>query len=283
MTSRLAAAVAIASIAAATVAAQELWRGGQDPFQRGFGRFRREPPKYATRESFDGGFNFCRLMYESDRREEGGQGWTTDYPGADINLSIRLSELTKITVSRARNGEPNHVVVPIMDPLLFKCPFLMIEDVGTVRFSDQEVRQLRAYFDKGGFMWADDFWGTWAWEQWEEEIGRVLPPGEFPIVEIPMDHPMFRTLYTVTTVPQVANIGFWRRSGGGTSERGSDSAHPNVRGISDRDGRLMVLMTHNTDIADTWEREGENQDYFFLFSPEGYAVAVNVLIYSMTH
>lgn len=281
MIARVRAAVAIALIAAASIAAQELWRGGQDPFRRAFSRG--GPPRLATRDTFNGGFNFCRLLFDSDRREEGGSGWRTDYPGADINLSIRLAELTKIAVSRDRDGRPNHVVVPIMDEALFKCPFVIIEDSGTARFSPQEVKQLRAYFDKGGFMWADDFWGTWAWEQWEEEIGRVLPPGEFPIVELPMDHPVFRTLYTVTRVPQVANIGFWRRSGGGTSERGSDSPYPDVRGISDTNGRLMVLMTHNTDIADTWEREGENEDYFYHFSPEGYAVAIDVLIYAMTH
>jgi hypothetical protein len=280
MTARPRAAAAIAlAIAVASVAAQDLWRGPQDPFQRG--RFR--APRLPTRESFDGGFHFCRLQYDSDRREEGGTGWRTDYPGADINLSIRLSELTKITVSRARDGEPDYLVVPIMDDALFKCPWVMIEDSGTARFSDEEVKQLRAYFDKGGFMWADDFWGTWAWEQWEGEIGRVLPPRDFPIVELPMDHPIFRTLFTVTKVPQVANISFWRRSGGGTAERGSASPSPNVRGISDRDGRLIVLMTHNTDIADTWEREGESEDYFYLFSPDGYAVAVDVLIYAMSH
>ena len=31
----------------------------------------------------------------------------------------------------------------------------------------------------------------------------------------------------------------------------------------------MVLMTHNTDVADPWEREGENRKYFELFSPRG--------------
>jgi Domain of unknown function (DUF4159) len=56
-----------------------------------------------------------------------------------------------------------------------------------------------------------------------------------------------------------------------------------VRGISDRDGRLMVLMTHNTDISDAWEREGEDPQYFYSFSPNGYAVGINVLMYSMTH
>ena len=51
-------------------------------------------------DSFDGSFNFCRGMYDSDRREAGGMGWWTDYPDADINFSIRLSELTKTRVSK---------------------------------------------------------------------------------------------------------------------------------------------------------------------------------------
>ena len=59
--------------------------------------------------------------------------------------------------------------------------------------------------------------------------------------------------------------------------------HANFRGIADEHGRLMVVMTHNTDIADTWEREGENREYFERFSPDGYAIGVNVIIYAMTH
>jgi len=43
------------------------------------------------------------------------------------------------------------------------------------------------------------------------------------------------------------------------------------------------VMTHNTDIADTWEREGANREYFDLFSPEGYGIGVNFLLYAMTH
>jgi hypothetical protein len=45
----------------------------------------------------------------------------------------------------------------------------------------------------------------------------------------------------------------------------------------------MVLMTHNTDVSDSWEREGEDPRYFYRFSVEGYQVAMNVLIYVMTH
>lgn len=280
-TRRLIIAAAAAAIGASTLFAQDPFRG-QDLW-RGYGFFRGIPPRFPTRDSFDGAFNFCRLMFDSDRREDGGQGWRTDYPGADVNLSIRVSELTKILVSRQHEGTPNHLVVPIDDDALFKCPFVIIEDSGTARFSDEQVKRLRAYFEKGGFMWADDFWGTAAWEQWAEEIGRVLPPNEYPIVDLPLNHPIFHTLFNVEKVPQVSNIRFWRQTGGGTAERWGDSPHPNVRGISDRNGRLLVLMTHNTDIADSWEREGESEEYFFLFSPDGYAVAIDVLIYAMTH
>jgi hypothetical protein len=45
----------------------------------------------------------------------------------------------------------------------------------------------------------------------------------------------------------------------------------------------MVMMTHNTDIADTWERETNSTEYFDLFSPRGYAIGVNVVLYAMTH
>jgi hypothetical protein len=116
------------------------------------------------------------------------------------------------------------------------------------------------------------------------EITRVLPPGEFPMEDIPATHPIMRTLYHVEAVPQIPSINFWRRSGGGTSELGRDSREVYVRGITDARGRLMVLMTHNTDISDAWEREGEEpRDYFDIFSPIGYAIGVNVVLYALTH
>ena len=58
------------------------------------GRGSRVPPRYPTADTFGHGFVFCRGIYESDRREAGGTGWTTDYPDAERNFMIRLSELT---------------------------------------------------------------------------------------------------------------------------------------------------------------------------------------------
>ena len=73
------------------------------------------------------------------------------------------------------------------------------------------------------------------------------------------------------------------RSGGRTSERGPDSDEVHYRGVHDSQGRLIVLMTHNTDVSDAWEREGDNEDFFDLFSPRGYAIGVNIIVYALTH
>ena len=239
------------------------------------------PPRFPTPAFHDGGFTHCKVMYTSVRRERNGMGWATDYPYAAINLLTRVQELTKTRVSMGDEGEPNYWVVRATDEALFECPFTMATDVGTAAFNDAEVAGLRAYLLKGGFLWVDDFWGTRAWEQWAGEMHKVLP--EYIIVDVPAGHPIRTAMFTVTTLPQVTSINMWRRNGGATQERGSDSPVANFRMIADAQGRIMVLMTHNTDIGDSWEREGEDHEFFLQFSPEGYAVGINAVLYSLTH
>jgi uncharacterized protein DUF4159 len=266
-------------LAASAAAAQEQW----DRFRGGWGGRSRYPPRYPTATSFDGAFNFCRLIYTSDRREAGGSGWSTDYWDADLNFSTRLGELTKTTISRQAGGEPNHLSVRIADPALFECPILSATDVGTALFTDAEAQTLRAYLEKGGFLWVDDFWGPYAWDNWVSNISRVLPPGEYPIRDIPLDHPIRRMLFEFKELPQIPSINFWNQYGGQTSERFELSAETHFRGIADAQGRFMVIMTHNTDISDAWEREAADPRFFFSFSPQGYAVGLDVFLYGMTH
>lgn len=273
--------VALAGIGVAY--GQNIWAGG-------YGRF---PPRFPTKDSFVGTFNFCRVMFQSDRREK--QGWSTDYPGADLNFSTRLAELTKVQVKMTGRGngggggdedEPDAVVVRLTDDALFQCPFAFTEDVGTARFTDMEVERLREYLLKGGFFFVSDYHGTWAQEQFDEEIGRVLPPAQYPIIDItpPSDHPIWKMMFPVPKITQFASIQTWRRTGGGTIERWNENGDPpDARAIADSHGRLMVVMVHNSDIPDGWEREGEDPQYFFQFSPDAYAVGIDVLLYGMTH
>jgi len=268
----LAATVAVGLVVwlAAEVDAQ-FRRGG-----RGFGNVRR-----ATERDQDGAFHFCRVQFRSGIGGDGGN-WSVDFPRADINLTVRLGELTRAHISRT-NGEPNPLVVLLTDDALFQCPFVMMTEVGSIVFNEQEAARLREYVLKGGFVWADDFWGSYAWDWWEAQLRQVLPAGDFPIVDLDSSHPLFSSQFVIKQTPQIASINFWAATGGGTSERGADSAVARSRAILDAHGRIMVLMTHNTDIGDSFEREGDDPSYFLTMSVPGYAYGVNTLLYALTH
>ena len=262
------AAAVIAIAATATVHAQ-FRRGGFNA-------------RVATPEDFDGQFHYCRVVYRQSMNGRGGS-WRTDYPRADQNLSIRLGELTKVTVSKGPGGQPNILLVRLGGDELFGCPLAIMSAPGDAAIDATEGKRLREYLLKGGFLWVDDFWGTYQWEHWVSQLRNALPASEFPIFDLPLDHPLFKTQFEVPAVPQIPNIGFFIGSGGGTSEQGADSAVPHARGIADANGRLMMLMTHNTDIADAWEREGDDPSYFYNFSPRGYAFGINAVLYALTH
>ena len=117
------------------------------------------------------------------------------------------------------------------------------------------------------------------------EISRVLPPSQYPIRDVPMDHPVFKAMTHVEKVPQITSIQFWYRSGGRTPLPSADATAtlPTSATITDEHGRFLVVMTHNTDVADAWERESDDPRFFNQFSPDGYGFGINVLLYSMSH
>ena len=235
----------------------------------------------AAADGYDGGFRFCRIRFRTSPQGDGA-GWYVDYPRADQNLSIRLSQLTSIPVTTVGEGDPVNIVLRLTDAELFQCPFVMMTEPGGAEFDDQEAAQLGIYLQKGGFLWADDFWGSRAWDWWSGQIAKALPPSEYPIVDVPLDHPMYHTLFDVKEIPQIPNIGLWVTSHL-TSERGADSAEAHGRAIFDKKGHLMVYMTFNTDFGDSFERETESPDYFERFSVPAYEIAADVIVYALTH
>jgi len=253
----------------------------------GFGSLRGEqgdPAELPPREWPDRDTAGCHMLYTSVRREANGSGWRTDYPWAQRNLLIRMSELTKARVSWLKPHVPHVWLVRLTDPALFECPYLMASDVGTIGLSDEEVAGLRLYLMKGGFLWVDDFWGEAAWDQWSRELARAMPATEYSIEDVPLSDPIFQAMAVVKKIPQVTGIGFWRAVGGRTtSERGEETAVAHFRAIRDKHGSIIAVMTHNTDVSNSWERETEDPAYFYQFSVDGYALGINVLLYAMTH
>ena len=125
------AALVVAGVSA--VCAQDIWVGG--------GRMSRFSARFATAPDFDGSFQYCRAFYTSFGRG----GWRTDYPGADNNFSVRLAELTRVHIKLDDHHQPHHVVVPLNDPLLARCPMVFMTDIETAQFTPEEVQGLRDF------------------------------------------------------------------------------------------------------------------------------------------
>ncbi len=219
-------------------------------------------------------FTFVRLRYTSWGR----QGWTTDYPASDINLSFRLQQLTSLKVN------PTPKVLDITDPALRDYPFVYMVEPGGLQLSDAEVKTLREYLLGGGFLMVDDFWGNNEWDGFYEQIKRVFPDRE--IQDLDIKHPIFHSVFDLKQKPQMPSIdnALQGRSQGITWERGEEGREVHYRAFFDDKGRMVALICHNTDLGDGWEREGEDRWYFETFSEKmAYPMAINVIFYVMSH
>jgi hypothetical protein len=214
-------------------------------------------------------FYFTRGMYTGGRWDRA--AWSTDYPKADKQFLTVLRRLTNLDAY-----DSDHAMA-LDDPELRRHPFLYMLEVGSMSLTPAEVTGLRDYLLAGGFVFIDDFWGTREWWNFEQEIRQVLP--EHEIVDLPLDHPIFSSLYQVREIVQVPSVINWRRRRQ-TSEQ--DGFVPHARAIFDHDGRLMVMINWNTDIGDAWEW-AEQPDYPLEFSTFAYQMGANAVVYSMSH
>jgi hypothetical protein len=231
-------------------------------------------------------FTFARIRYTSSGGGwgwgRGGNRWYTDAPDADLNFGFRLQQLTALKVY------PHEKDIELTDPELFDHPFIYIVEPGALEFSEEEVKILRRYLLSGGFLMVDDFWGEREWLNLYEQMKRVFPERE--ATELSLEHPIFHCVFDLKEKPQIPNVGLGTESldpnspvFGVTWER-PDARTVHYKGIFDDKGRMMVIICHNTDLGDGWEREGDNEGYFREFSEKrAYPLGINIIFYAMTH
>ncbi len=223
-------------------------------------------------------FTFARIHYTVDGTHEFGRDpetrWAIDSPDSDLNLSWRLQQITSV------KADPDGRYVKITDKELFDFPFIYIVEPGRLTWTKEEIPILQRYLLNGGFAMFDDFWGDREWRNFEFEMKRLFP--ERAIKDIPLDHPIFRSVVPLQQKPQVPGLPHFLL--GRTHERGIEGEEAHYRGIFDDKGRLMVVICHNTDLGDGWEREGDNEEYFRQYSEkQAYPMGINILVYAMTH
>ena len=167
----------------------------------------------ATGPSF-GEFTFARTIYDSPYGSYRRRGmWAVDFPEADNNLIVGLREWAGTNLKIAPRPEQ----VPIMDDKLFDYPMIYFVEPGFLELSDEQAARLREYVARGGFMFFDDFWGDYEWENLETQLHKIWPDRQAK--DLPLSHPVFHSYLDIDEIVQVPNIMNARR-GGDTSEKG---------------------------------------------------------------
>lgn len=213
---------------------------------------------------------FARLIYNG-RILAYYKNWYTDYPKGDEQLIMGIQRLTNLNIADRPRA------VPLNDPDLFKYPFLYSSEVGQIVLTDQDAAIMREYLARGGFWMVDDFWGSFEMDNFAIQLRKILPGAE--IKNIPMDHPIFHSFYDIDKIIQVPSLAY-TINGGITYEQ--DGFVGECKGVFDDHGRLVIVINHNTDLGDAYEWADEPR-YPNYFSSFAYRVAINSILYALTH
>jgi uncharacterized protein DUF4159 len=202
---------------------------------------------------------------------DGGTSWTQDYPRADRHFALAVRRLTRIHVRSVEQP----VNLDDGDDV-YNWPWLCAGEMGDWKLTGAQAAKLRDYLLRGGFLLLDDFWGTEEWDRFEESMRLVFP--DRPMQEMDDRESIFHTVYDLDDRYQVPGQWALRR---GTTYR-NDGATPHWRGIYDEHGRIMVAMSFNSDIGDSWEW-ADDPGYPEKYSALGIRIGVNYVVYAMTH
>ena len=191
----------------------------------------------------------ARLQYD------GGGDWYAN-PSSIPNLLEAIASRTSLDVDRTEGR------VRLTDERLWDYPFLHVTGHGNIRFTDEEVRRLREYLMRGGFLHVDDNYGLD--ESFRREIARVFP--DRPLIDVPLSHPIYHIVYDFPRgLPKI-------HEHDGKPARGF--------GIFLAD-RLAVFYSHESDLGNGWEDQGVHDD-----PPEKHEAAlrmgVNLFVYAVT-
>ena len=191
----------------------------------------------------------ARLQYD------GGGDWYAN-PSSLPNLLAAIRERTALPV------EATEARVTLLDDRLWDYPFLHMTGHGNVKFSDEEVKRLREYLERGGFLHADDNYGLD--ESFPRGIKRVFPDRE--LVDVPLSHPIYHLVYDFPKgIPKI-------HEHDGKPARGF--------GIFLGD-RLAVYYSYSSDLGNGWEDTSTYHDPPALHEA-ALRMGVNLFTYAVT-
>ncbi len=159
--------------------------------------------------------------------------------------------------------DTNEYEITIMDPDLFRFPFLFATGHGVISFSTEEKERLRQYLAGGGFLFVNDSYGMDA--NFRKTMADLFP--ERQVVELPFDHPIYHCFYDFTNGPPKIHE--------------HDNKPPRGYAII-INGRAVMYFLVESDIGDGWEDPQVHND------PEekrleAMRMGVNILAYALLY
>ena len=195
------------------------------------------------------GFQIARLKYN------GGGDWYND-PSAEVNLLEFVSKNTTIGV------DPEYVFVDIATDDLFSYPMLFVTGHGNLVLSDSDVKKLRTYCERGGFIYIDDDYGID--RSFRREVKKLFPDRD--LVELPFSHPIYNIVYDFPNGPPK------------THEH--DNKPPQGFGIY-IDERLVLYYTYESNPSDGWADQRVHNDPEEKRT-EAFKFGTNLIVYVLT-
>jgi hypothetical protein len=133
---------------------------------------------------------------------------------------------------------------------------------------------------RGGLWFADDFHGDEEFDQFLQQLRRVIPDAK--PVELTTSHPLFHCFYDIDEIIQVTNDSIAKCAECEQWENGPSGRIPKVFAIFDQRGRIIVLMAWNTDLGDGLEW-ADDPEYPAEYSAYAFRFVSNVVVYAMSH
>ena len=213
------------------------------------------------------GFVYARIKYHVQPSNYCGRGevpWHHDYPDGDREFPDSLERLTNTQTDRN-----SYQIVEIDSKELFRYPFTYLSEPGCLDLYPEDVKNFREYLDRGGFVLVDDFRGYAQLENLVYELKKVYPDRD--IEHLDASHPIFSAFFEVPEPEKMT-----------PPYRQADSGDVQFLGLSDKKGRLQMIIDFNNDLSEYWQLLYEGNRPFF-DSATAVRLGTNYAIYAMTH
>jgi hypothetical protein len=213
-------------------------------------------------------FTFARILFQGRLGRfffgpvgaGNGPPWSHDFPRSEEHLMKIMAEVTRLNVN------PGGHIISFQNDECFKYPIAYLCEVGYIDLSDAEAHRMAEYLLRGGFLIVDDFRGERELMNFREQMKRVFP--DRSLEPLPRTHPIWTCFYDISKLEIEPPY--------------SRNFIPQYFGMSDDNGRLMMVVDYNNDISEYWEWSNDPL-MPIAESNEAYKYGVNYLMYALTH